>query len=82
VALREKLDARRATAKDRFTPEDRAVMQRATEDLRNSGLLNHALKAGDTAPDWTLPSPRGGPVRSSELLANGPLVLTFFRGVW
>jgi hypothetical protein len=82
LTLREKLDARRTSAKDRFPPEDLAIIHRATEDLRNSGILNRALKAGDAAPAWTLPSPRGGLVRSAELLAKGPLVLTFFRGVW
>lgn len=62
--------------------EDRAVMQRATEDLRGSGIANRALRVGDAAPGWTLPGPRGGSVRASELLAKGPLVLTFFRGIW
>lgn len=82
MALREKLEARRAGAKDRFPPEDLAVMHRATVDLRNSGILQRALKVGDTAPEWTLPSPRRGVVRSRELLEKGPLVLTFFRGIW
>lgn len=82
MALREKLDARRASAKDRFPPEDLAVMRRATEDLRNSGLLNRALRTGNQAPTWELPDPRGTIVRSRDLLAKGPLVLTFFRGVW
>jgi hypothetical protein len=82
MALREKLDARRAAAKDRFPPEDLAVMRRATEDLRNSGILDHALRTGDQAPSWELPDSHGAAVRSRELLAKGPLVLTFFRGVW
>lgn len=82
MGLKEKLDARRATAKDRFSAEDRAVMQRAAEDLRRSGITSRALKAGDTAPGWTLATPSGGSLRSRELLAKGPLVLTFFRGVW
>jgi hypothetical protein len=82
MALREKLDARRASARDRFPPEDLAVMRRATEDLRNSGILNRALRTGDQAPSWELPDSRGAMTRSRDLLAKGPLVLTFFRGVW
>ena len=82
MTLADKLDARRATAKDRFTADDRAVMQRATEDLRDSGILERVLRTGDEAPDWILAGPQGEPVRSRELLAHGPLVLTFFRGVW
>ena len=82
MALRDSLDARRASAKDRFPPEDLAVMHRATEDLRNSAIVQRALKIGDTAPAWQLPDSRGAILRSHELLAKGPLVLTFFRGVW
>lgn len=82
MTLREKLDARRASAKDRFPPEDLAIMRRATEDLRNSSILNRALRTRDQAPPWELSDSRGAIVRSRDLLAKGPLVLAFFRGVW
>jgi hypothetical protein len=82
VILREKLDARRAGAKDRFPAEDLAVMHRATRDLRDSGILDRALKIGDAAPAWELTDSRGATLRSRELLAAGPVVLNFFRGVW
>jgi len=82
MSLREKLDARRATAKERFSIAQLAIMRRATEELRSSGIVERALKAGDRAREWQLPDGRGNAVRSGDLLANGPLVLTFFRGVW
>ncbi|HEV2422316.1 MAG TPA: hypothetical protein VGS59_11455 [Candidatus Acidoferrales bacterium] len=82
MTLREQLDTRRSTAKDRFAPQDLAIMRRATEDLRNSGIPDRALKVGDPAPAWESPALRGSILRSRELLAKGPLVLTFFRGVW
>ncbi len=40
------------------------------------------LMAGERAPDFELPNPHGKPVRLSELLAKGPVVLSFFRGDW
>lgn len=82
VTLKIDLDARRATAKDRFPPEDLAIMRRATEDLRNSGNLQRALKVRDAAPEWSLPAADGRMLRSRDLLARGPLILTFFRGIW
>jgi hypothetical protein len=82
MSLQEKLDARRAGAKGRFSVAQLAIMRRATEDLRTSGIVERALKAGDRAPEWKLPDGRGNAVRSHELLKSGPLVLTFFRGVW
>ncbi|MFI7585458.1 peroxiredoxin [Spongisporangium articulatum] len=36
------------------------------------------LRAGDTAPDFTLPDQDGKPVTLSELLVNGPVVLFFY----
>ena len=36
------------------------------------------LKAGDAAPDFTLPSTDGGEVTLSKTLAEGPVVLFFF----
>ena len=40
------------------------------------------LSAGQQAPDFDLPDPNGKPVRLSERLADGPVVLSFFRGDW
>lgn len=59
-----------------------ATMQRATDELIASGAAQRALKAGDRAPDFVLPDPEGKPVSSTELLAKGPLVLSFYRGLW
>jgi peroxiredoxin Q/BCP len=36
------------------------------------------MKAGDTAPDFTLPDENGTPRTLSTLLADGPVVLFFF----
>lgn len=59
-----------------------AVMQRATAELIASGLADRALKAGDAAPVFSLPDAQGKLVSSVELLAQGPLVVSFYRGVW
>ncbi|GBQ21310.1 alkyl hydroperoxide reductase [Gluconacetobacter sacchari DSM 12717] len=58
------------------------VMHRATAELVASGAAEKALKAGDKAPSFTLNDPDGNPVSSAELLAKGPLVVSFYRGVW
>lgn len=58
------------------------TMHRATQELIASGAAGRALKAGDKAPLFTLNDPQGNPVSSVELLAKGPLVLSFYRGVW
>lgn len=64
------------------TADDLSRMHRATAELVASGQAQRALKAGDPAPDFTLNDPDGRPVSSSDLLAKGPLVVSFYRGVW
>eukprot|EP01037_Dinobryon_pediforme_P002730 gene2730-2769_t len=41
-----------------------------------------ALSPGDTMPAFLLPNAEGRLIDSAELLAKGPLVVTFFRGNW
>ncbi|MFJ5775572.1 peroxiredoxin-like family protein [Streptomyces sp. NPDC093094] len=60
----------------------RAVMERAAAELAESGQAEHALGAGDRAPRFVLPSAAGGTVDLDGLLAEGPVVLTFYRGAW
>jgi len=57
-------------------------MHRATAELLASGAAERALKAGDRAPKFTLKDTGRRKVSSRELLARGPLVVTFYRGVW
>src|SRR5262249_25998080 len=64
-------------------PADRkAIMHRATEDLRRSGILDRIVKVGAKMPAFKLANHDGGQVASDELLRSGPLVLSFFRGSW
>lgn len=63
-------------------PAVHATMQRATAELIASGLAEHTLKAGDQAPEFLLPDARGTLVSSVDLLRQGPLVVSFYRGVW
>jgi hypothetical protein len=82
MSLEEKLAATRAGAATRIPPERQAIMHRATEDLRHSGIMDRIVKVGAPAPMFELASYDGRRVDSAELLAGGPMVLSFFRGAW
>jgi hypothetical protein len=82
MSLADKLAATRAASATRIPPDKAAVMHRATEDLRRSGIMDHVVKVGGTAPAFSLANYDGGRVSSAELLAKGPLVVSFFRGSW
>jgi peroxiredoxin len=58
------------------------TMHRATAELRASGQHERTLKAGDKAPVFQLKDAEGNLVSSEELLKQGPLVVSFYRGVW
>jgi hypothetical protein len=64
------------------TREVVATMHRATAELKASGIENAALKVGDHAPDFSLFNQDHVRVVSTELLREGPLVVSFFRGHW
>ena len=82
MALQDKLDAIGASFANRAPPHIIAAMKQATADLVATGQAGRALKVGDRAPDFTLLGPDGKDVSSRDLLARGPLVITFYRGVW
>lgn len=58
------------------------IMHRATKELIASGLAERALKIGDTAPAFVLADADGKTISSADLLATGPLIVSFYRGVW
>jgi peroxiredoxin len=83
MKLQDKLDAFRADFEtNKAPPEVVEVFHKATAELIASGQAERALKAGDRAPSFKLQDADGTLVDSSELLAKGPLVVTFYRGVW
>jgi hypothetical protein len=82
MSLAERLDTIRAGAATRVPAEQRAVMTGATEALRKSDIMAGVIKPGDRLPEFALANARGETVRSADLLARGPLVLTVFRGSW
>lgn len=59
-----------------------AVMEGATEKLRNSGLEDKALAVGEQIPDFSLPDQHGVVRNLSYYLAKGPIVLNVYRGGW
>lgn len=87
MSLQDKLDAFKADFKAgkppyNAPPEIHPIMERATNELIASGQASRAIKAGDRAPQFALKDQDGNDVSSAELLARGPLVVTFYRGVW
>ncbi|HEY1936414.1 MAG TPA: hypothetical protein VGJ33_00585 [Candidatus Angelobacter sp.] len=58
------------------------TMHRATAELKATGIEEQALKVGDRAPSFTLFNQDHVQVASADLLRQGPVVISFFRGHW
>jgi peroxiredoxin len=87
MTLQDRLDALKADFEGgKFAykpgPDVLDTMRRATSELVASGQALNARKAGDKAPEFALKDPDNHVVSSAELLAKGPLVVSFYRGVW
>ena len=57
-------------------------MARTTAELKDSGIENRALRAGDRMPDFSLPNQHGEMRRFADFLADSTVVLNIYRGGW
>jgi peroxiredoxin len=87
MSLQAKLDAFKAdfeAGKPPYNvpPSVIETMHRATAELIASRLASRAKKAGDVAPSFSLRDGEGNVVSLEELLKKGPVIVSFYRGVW
>jgi len=80
--LQDQLDEITANTRTLVQPERLAVSERAVEELFATGIERNILPVGAKIPKFALPDSSGRMVKSTDLLAIGPLVIDFFRGRW
>jgi peroxiredoxin len=81
--LQDQLDAITTSTRKLVQAERLAVSERATAELLASGIENKVLRVGAQMPAFSLIEARTRkPVNSDDLIALGPLVVSFFRGRW
>jgi len=69
-------------ANSQIPSETRAILQEDVTRLQQTGLADHSKKKGDKAPSFALPNATGQTISFDSLLAQGPLVISFYRGAW
>lgn len=82
MKLQEKLNAMKKESIAGRPPEVVAILLGEVEKLVESGIAGNALKVGEALPEFTLPDEKGNLVSSKDLIAKGPLAISFYRGVW
>jgi peroxiredoxin len=81
-SLQTELNAFQVAWKQRAGVDVAATIAADNEALLRSGLVARALQAGAKFPDLRLANARGGQTRIYDVIARGPLVVTFYRGGW
>ena len=82
ATLREQLERLKEASKSRIPPDARGTIERAREELAQSGIADRTLGVGQRAPEFRLTDADGKTISSQELLRDGPLVVSFYRGKW
>ncbi len=82
TALAPQLEAQMKSTAQKLPQEIVDLILNSIVELKNSRIDEGGLQVGATAPDFELPDPTGQRVKLSTLLANGPVVLSFYRGEW
>ncbi len=82
VSLMDQLATLAANNAEQIPADVQAIMHEADERLADSSLLDTSLKVGDQIPNFQLPNAAGQTVSFQELLTDGPVVLSFYRGGW
>ncbi|MEN0110755.1 MAG: peroxiredoxin-like family protein [Planctomycetota bacterium] len=80
--LQEELDEFAAAFAARVPESMQRAFAEGVADVRRLGLLESAKNVGDAAATRTLETPNGDSVEFMDVWADGPIVLTFYRGGW
>lgn len=80
--LKERLKRIKENFLKKASPEAVEVMNRSTEALQESGIMDRIPEVGSRLPAFDLLDTEGEHVRSDDILSRGLLVLTFYRGAW
>jgi len=59
-----------------------ALIEQGAGEISALDIIERAKKAGDQIPGFVLKNQHGAPCSLAEYRAKGPLVITFYRGVW
>ncbi|MDF1658211.1 MAG: peroxiredoxin-like family protein [Verrucomicrobiales bacterium] len=76
------IEARKTEFRAKAAPEKLAAYAAGIEAVVKAQTVEKAVQQGAKAPDFTLPNAKGSEVTLSEKLAEGPVVLTWYRGGW
>ena len=81
-SLKSKLERLKERIEGGMSAQFLKIMHNATRELEQSGIAQRVPGTGASAPMFELDDQRGNLRKAVDSLAQGPLVLTFYRGFW
>ncbi len=66
----------------KIDPDILKIMQHSRQQLLDSGLHRQALATGEKMPDFVLRDSAGNNFSSRAALDQGPLLISWYRGIW
>ena len=82
ISLSDQLEAYKQRFLQKADARKIRVFDEGVDDVAQSGITASATQKGDQYLDFTLKNAAGKEVQLSEVLAKGPVVLTWYRGGW
>ncbi len=82
LTIKEQSDQLKTAAAGHLPTEVAEIFAADQARFRGDGKPSSAVAPGDVLEEFTLPDANGADVSLSELVADGPLVLVFYRGGW
>jgi peroxiredoxin len=81
-SLKEELAALRDEVASSMPAEATKILKQAIQRLVDGGSTRALITVGDKFPFFSLPNVVGTAINSEDLLQQGPLVVSFYRGGW
>jgi peroxiredoxin len=82
TSLKDTIAAFYAEMSKHAAPDLLTVAAAELQKIAHTGIAAGALRVGARAPDFSLPDAQGNVVTLASLLAQGPVVVSFYRGGW
>ena len=80
--LKVQLEAKKQQYADNWSSETLALHENGIDVVKKTGITASAFQVGQMAPDFILNNALGKAISLNEVLTQGPVVLTWYRGGW
>ncbi|MDF3128161.1 peroxiredoxin-like family protein [Kiritimatiellaeota bacterium B1221] len=82
TSLKAQLDERKQSFSAKAPDDIKKIYAEGIESVEKDGVVKAAKQVGEPAPDFTLKNAMGEDIRLEEVLKDGPVILTWYRGGW